>query len=96
MAVRGGIVTKQPCNMGWAQCQGLRANAVTYATLVDADVRAGELARARQTLAAAAEEGVRVDAWSWTALIKGLVDDNDMRVSPTDTSQLSSTACRPK
>ena len=61
-------------------CQGLRANAVTYATLVDADVRAGELARARQTLAAAVEEGVRVDAWSWTALIKGLADHSDMRV----------------
>ena len=60
--------------------QGLRANAVTYATLVDAHVRAGELARARQTLAAAAEDGVRVDAWSWTALIKGLADAGDMRV----------------
>ena len=60
--------------------QGLRANAVTYATLVDAHVRAGELSRARQTLAAAAEDGVRVDAWSWTALIKGLADDGDMRV----------------
>jgi len=61
-------------------CQGLRANAVTYATLVDADVRAGELARARRTLAAAVGEGVRIDAWSWTALIKGLADAGDMRV----------------
>ena len=58
----------------------MRANAVTYATLIDADVRAGELARARRTLAVAVEEGVRIDAWSWTALIKGLADANDMRV----------------
>ena len=56
---------------------------MTYATLVDAEVRAGELARARVTLSAAAEEGVRVDAWSWTALIKGLADHGDMRVRVT-------------
>lgn len=53
---------------------------MTYATVVDAYVRAGQLARAGETLGAAAAVGVALDAWSWSSLVKGHVLDGNLQV----------------
>ena len=61
--------------------QGLEPNKVTYNTVVDAYVRAGLLERAAECLTAAGAAGIVLDAWSWSALMKGHVRQGDLRVS---------------
>lgn len=53
---------------------------MTYNTVVDAYVRAGQLARAQETLAAANARGVVLDAWSWSSLVKGHVQAGNLQV----------------
>lgn len=55
----------------WPLLQGLRLNKVSYATLIEAHVRAGQLSEASQWAAAASIAGVQLDAWAYTALLKG-------------------------
>ncbi len=54
-----------------AAAQGLRLNKVSYATLVEAHVGAGAVDEAAQWAAAARIAGVQLDAWAYTALLKG-------------------------
>lgn len=56
--------------------QGLRLNKVSYATLIEAHVRAGDLSEASQWAAAAHIAGVQLDAWAYTALLKGRLQVN--------------------
>jgi hypothetical protein len=51
--------------------QGLRLNRVSYATLIEAHARAGQLFEASQWAAAANIAGVQLDVWAYTALLKG-------------------------
>ncbi len=53
--------------------QGLQLNKVSYATLVEAHVGAGQLSVASQWAAAARIAGVALDAWAYTALLKGRI-----------------------
>lgn len=60
--------------------QGLKPDKVTYNTVVDAYVRSGLLERASECLTAAGAAGIVLDAWSWSALMKGHVRQGDLRV----------------
>ena len=69
--------------------QGLRLNKVSYATLIEAHVRAGQLSEASQWAAAASIAGVQLDAWAYTALLKGR-----LQVTPNH-DEIGAIACTP-
>ena len=73
----------------WSLLQGLRLNKVSYATLIEAHVRAGQLSEASQWAAAASIAGVQLDAWAYTSLLKGR-----LQVTPSH-DETGAIACTP-
>ena len=57
---------------------GVERSSVTYNTLVDAYVRAGQLREAKQVGVAAMEAGQPLDVWGHSTLIKGSLHDGDL------------------